>query len=359
MRSRMAKGKHSPALFEVVHGKKHFDRSATVLRTPNWWFKGRHRGPAATTVDPGEPPSFTDENDPTLRGLPSPTAEPPPESQREIQRDQAPEPELVTADYESSLDDPTAFAMPHPRRRGSVFQFVLDRDRHELFVRVRYTTAIVAGFAVLVLIGMAYLTGRHFGRGPAGALATQSSEEVAAGPIEKGVMDVAGRGSGGGTGTYQTTTPGVGVGGVSAQPAPASPRVTEASVAPPVGTGAPSAGRAPAPSAPARPADLENGRRIVGRQYVVIQAYAGDQKKLAEEARDFLIKNGVSCTVEQGVAGWPSTWHSVVSTHGFDRASGPQYEQFIATCVQIGKAFAGKSAWKQFEPTPVRWKETN
>ena len=97
----------------------------------------------------------------------------------------------------------------------------------------------------------------------------------------------------------------------------------------------------------------------MGRQYVVIQAYAGDQKKLAEEARDFLMKKGVSCTVEQGVAGWPSTWHSVVSTQGFDRASGSQFETYRATCIEIGKAFAGKSAWKQFEPTAVRWKEAN
>ena len=42
----MAKGnKHSPALFEVVHGKKHVDRIARegALRTPSWWFKGRRR----------------------------------------------------------------------------------------------------------------------------------------------------------------------------------------------------------------------------------------------------------------------------------------------------------------------------
>jgi hypothetical protein len=92
-------------------------------------------------------------------------------------------------------------------------------------------------------------------------------------------------------------------------------------------------------------------------QYVVIQAYAGDQKKLAEEARDFLIKKGVSCTVEKGVSGWPSTWHSVVSTQGFDRASGPQFEGYRENVIKLGGEFAGKSAWKRFEPTAVRWKE--
>ena len=332
----MAKGKHSPALFEVVHGKKHFDNSASILRTPNWWFKGRHRGPAAPVMDVTDRPAFADEADPTLRGLPSPTAEP--------------EPAPVPAEYESAREDPTIFAMPQPRRKGSPFQVVVDRDRHELFVRIRYTSAIVAGFAILVLIGLAYITGRSTGRGPSTALATQTSEEVAGGPIEKGVLDV-GRTST--TGANTTTTPGVG--GVSAQPGPT--RMIEASVGSTGGgnASAPTTSRAAAPAVPPKP-DYENGKRIVGRQYVVIQAYAGNQRALAEEARDFLIKSGVSCSVEQGVSGWPSTWHCVVSTQGFDRASGPDFEAYKAQATKIGDAFAGKSAWKRFEPAGVRWK---
>lgn len=336
----MAKGKHSPALFEVVHGKRRFDPSASILRTPNWWFKGRHRGPAAPVMEVAERPAFTDEADPTLRGIPSPTADP--------------EPAPVTAEYQSPIEEPSTYSMPQSRRGGSAFHVIVDRDRHELFLRVRYTTAIVAGFAVLVVVALAYVTGRHTGRGPSTALATQTSEEVASGPIEKGVLDVGGRSST--TAVSTTTTPGLGVGGVSAQPAPA--RLTEASVAPTGGGNASTnaTGRQPSTAVPPKPADFENGKRIVGRQYVVIQAYAGNQKALAEEARDFLIKSGITCTVEQGVAGWPSTWHSVVSTQGFDRASGPQYEAFIAQAIKVGEAFAGKSAWKKFEPTPVRWK---
>ena len=336
----MAKGKHSPALFEVVHGKKHSDNSASILRTPNWWFKGRHRGPVAPVMEVSERPVFTDEVDPTLRGLPSPTAEPEP----------APAP--PPADYESPPYDPTAFVMPQPRR-GSAFQVVVDRDRQELFVRVRYTTAIVAGFAVFVLISLAYITGRSMSRGPASALATQTSEEVAAGPVEKGVLEVGGRSTA--TGAFTTSTPGLGTGGVSAQPAPSRP--TETSTGSTGGSiSVPTTGRSAAPAAPAKTPDYENGKRIVGRQYIVVQAYAGNQRALAEEARDFLLKNGVSCTVEQNVNGWPSTWHCVVSTQGFDRASGPAFEAYKAQATQIGDAFAGKSAWKRFEPAGVRWK---
>jgi hypothetical protein len=113
----MAKGKHSPALFEVVHGKKRFDKSAAVLRTPNWWFKGRHRGPVAPVLDAGEAPAFTDEADPTQRGLPSPTADR--------------EPDPTPAEYESAVDegDAETFAMPQPRRRNAVPRRAAPRPR--------------------------------------------------------------------------------------------------------------------------------------------------------------------------------------------------------------------------------------
>ena len=338
----MAKGKQSPALFEVVHGKKHFDKSATVLRTPNWWFKGRHRGPVAPVMDAGDPPAFTGEADPTLRGLPSPTAE------RVVKPD--PDPAPTPAEYESAVDEPSGFATPHARRHNSAFQFVVDRDRQELFFRVRYTAAIVAGFALVVVIALAYLGGRHLGRGPAAALATPSTEEVAAGPIAAGVLDVGTHS--GAVAVTPAPAPRLGAGGVSAQPAPT--RVQEASLH---SNGATTPGRTVAPLPP-KPADFENGRRIVGKQYVVIQAYPGDKRKDAEEARDFLLKNNVPCTIEKGLSGW-NGWNTIVSTQGFDRASGADFEAYMTRLVNLGVVFAGKSAWKKFEPTAVRWKEGN
>lgn len=337
----MAKGKQSPALFEVVHGKRHFDKSATVLRTPNWWFKGRHRGPSLPVVVSGDPPAFADEPDPTLAGLPSP-----------LQPD--PRPPASTAapvEYESPpSNDAATFPMPNLRGRSSPFQFVIDRDRQELFFRVRYTAAIIASFALVVVIGMAYMGGRHFGRGPSAALASQSSDEIARGPVETGVLDVGTRSGARVVGA--APSPGMGVGGVSAKPAPA--RGNEGTVAPPAGA---TSGRSPISSMPPKSAGFENGRRVVGLQYFVIQGYASEQRKLAEEARDFLTKAGVQCTIENGVAGWPSSWHTVIGTQGFDRASGPQYDAYREKIIRIGENFAGRSAWKKFEPSPIRWKE--
>lgn len=333
----MARGKHSPALFEVVHGRKHQDKETRTgaLRTPNWWFKGRRRVEIPVPVSvPDEPPEFAEfENDPT----------------------QQPSAALAAPERDPTYPDSTAeevvpFSMPGARRRTS-FQFVLDRDRHELYVRVRYTTAIVAGFGVLVLLGLAYVTGRHTGRGPSSALASQSSEEVAAGPVDKGVLDLTRPTS---TSAKTTGSNGFNPGGVSAQPAPG--RSGETVVVPPAG-GGPTRPAGPGVEPKTLPPD--NGRRTVGRQYVVIQSYPADQKKLADEAADFLVKSGIPCTVEKGVSGWPSTWHNVVGTQPFERASGPQYDAYITSITKLGEKFAGRSAWKRFEPQAVRWKEVN
>jgi hypothetical protein len=250
-----------------------------------------------------------------------------------------------------AADDEPVASFPDPtHRRRAPFQFMVDRDRQELFLRVRYTTAIVAGFALVMLVALSYIAGRQIGRGPSSALASQSSEEVAGGPVEQGVLDLGNRNTNPGA----TANAGIGAGGVSAQPAP--PRTSTPLNVPPATTPQRQTGPSVA-SEPRQPVAPENMRRTVGQQYVVIQGYAGDQRKLADEAREFLLKSGVACTVENGVSGWPNTWHLVVGTQAFDKASGAQFENYIANVTEIGKRFAGKSAWKSFEPRAVRWKE--
>src|SRR5439155_24594942 len=192
-RSRMAKGnKHSPALFEVVHGKRHFDKIArdSALRTPSWWFKGRKRmaesgalAPAVTSTAVEDAPPFTDSEPPP--SLADPTQNPSILVNRELPRDDS--------DGAGSVDPmavPEALTATSRSRRTAPFQFVVDRDRHELFVRVRYTTAAVAGVSIVMLVALAYLTGRHTGRFPSSAIASASSEQIAAGPVEKGVLDL-------------------------------------------------------------------------------------------------------------------------------------------------------------------------
>jgi hypothetical protein len=119
-------------------------------------------------------------------------------------------------------------------------------------------------------------------------------------------------------------------------------------------------GRGGAPSEPTVPPAAtpeSNGKRIVGRQYILVQSYPPEQKKTAEDARDLLAQAGVVCTVEKAPVGWPPSWFSVVGTTGFDRASGAQYQNQMAAIERVNEKFAGKASFKRFDPTPIRWKE--
>ena len=132
----MAKGKHSTALFEVIHsGKQQPERMAQKLRTPKWWFKGLTGNGEATEV----PTPAETENDPTLRAVAAP---PPP-------------PAVRKSSYPSSSAS-----------RSSMMHFTFDRERQEITLRLRYTTAIVSTFLVCVVVAMAYVLGRHISHGP-------------------------------------------------------------------------------------------------------------------------------------------------------------------------------------------------
>jgi hypothetical protein len=385
----MAKvSKHSPALFEVVHGKKHFDKTArdTALRTPSWWFKGRKRmtevgalAPAGGGTAVDEPPPFDDDGIPTSAA--DPTENPAflaardrernaqrngeRDSERSGERDvSGVGPERSTHDAGAPAEPmaiPAALVVsPHSRHR-SAFQFLVDRDRHELFVRVRYTTAVVAGVSVLMLVALAYLTGRHTGRGPSSALA--SAEEIARGPVEKGVLDLNPRGGANGA-AFSANSPspaftssGAGAArppAARAMPTTQAPAFAPTSVAPSRPGVSPSEPTAP-PAPPVSPQN--NGKRVVGHQYVLVQSYPPEQKKTAEDARDLLAQAGVVTTVEKAPIGWPPTWFSVVGTTGFDRASGPAYQNYLGVIESVNNKFAGKGSFKRFDPTAIRWKE--
>jgi len=386
----MAKGsKHSPALFEVVHGKKHFDKTArdSVLRTPNWWFKGRKRMTEVGALAPEGGGTALDEAPPFGEDEAPPSAADPTENPafliaRDRERNAGREATIglertvesqsasgSVSSHESSdaganaepMEMPAALTETPRSRRRSALQFVVDRDRHELFVRVRYTTAAVAGVSVVMLLALAYLTGRHTGRGPASALA--SSEQIGAGPIEKGVLELNPRGSAnGGASAGNSSSPAFTSSGAGAA-RPAAARATPTTQAPSIAaasvvpnrTG--SAVSEPSVVTPPLVAPENNGKRIVGRQYVLVQSYPPEQKKTAEDARDLLAQAGVITTVEKAPAGWPPTWFSVVGTAGFDRASGPQYQNYLGAIETVNGKFAGKASFKRFDPTPIRWKE--
>ncbi len=100
--------------------------------------------------------------------------------------------------------------------------------------------------------------------------------------------------------------------------------------------------------------------RIINMNYVLIQIY--DKEQLAHDAADQLIKNGVDCTVSQGLPRWAgSKWYCIVGTKGFGpRTSGTaEFENYVEKIREVGNTFAGKSKWKQFNPQLYRWGADN
>jgi hypothetical protein len=102
---------------------------------------------------------------------------------------------------------------------------------------------------------------------------------------------------------------------------------------------------------------VASDKRVINMNYVVIQSFPDE--KLAAEAAEFCNKNGVGCTVIQGLPRWTNRmqWYSIVGTKPFPpRSTGTTaYDAYVTQVRDLGVKFAGKSRWKQFEPQPYRW----
>jgi hypothetical protein len=95
------------------------------------------------------------------------------------------------------------------------------------------------------------------------------------------------------------------------------------------------------------------GERVVNLHYVLMQSYFDE--KTAEEARDFLNKNGIACTIERGVKGWRSDFYQVIGLQGFPRASGEAYLAYRQQVEKLGEAFSPHSKYKRFAPEAIKW----
>ncbi len=93
---------------------------------------------------------------------------------------------------------------------------------------------------------------------------------------------------------------------------------------------------------------------MIGVNYVIVQSYPRIEN--ANEARDFLTRNGIPCTVEKAPAGWPSTWFSVVSTRGFEHVHTPECETFKHQIEKLGRQFANRGQFKHFSPQLYAWR---
>jgi hypothetical protein len=299
----MAKGKHATALFEVIHASKHYtskDRGAGLLRTPKWWFKGRNKS-KDPTLNPAATPSGP---------IPDPTGEGPAEP--------AASPASVPA---------TEFTPTKPAARTPAVDVLVDSAHHRITLRVTYTSAIVAGFTVLVIVGLAYIIGRQMSRGPAQALGGPSTEQLRQSPPRPDVLDV------NSTSYRAVAAPGNLVNPPTPQNnLPLPPQPSAAS---------------PAPT----PAEI--GRRINGLNYIIIQAYPDEAN--AKAAVDILAQHGVPATIERGLRGYTRDWYIVVGMQGFERISAQEYLSEVKRISAISEQFASRRSFKAFEPRGYKW----
>jgi len=296
----MAKGKHSAALFEVIkHQSSRPEKVEPIAKPRNWWFGGG----------------------------------------RSTEAPRAAEPSHVVADRdESPLVMPRAAATHtsprHDASRSSGIHLDFDRDRKEITLRLRYTTAIVTTFGICALIGSAYVIGGHLGHGPqvASGKTQPTIQELLKQPPQAGVI-------------------------VLNHPKPQRPAVVET---PKPAPAEPVAANVEEPRSIAAvsliPATAETRLpRTIGLNYIIVQTYPPEEQQTAEAARDFLTSNGIPCTLEVTDYVRNPHWLCLVGTAGFTKISSQDCRSYVESIVKLGEKFPS-SRFDRFRPAAYKWK---
>lgn len=301
----MAKGKHAAALFEVINKEVRQRPHVRTERTPLRWLRKRNAtnsigGRSTVTVDVS--------NDPTMRPHPL------------LRNHQSLG--VVEIEPDRPLREPAVSRTPVAGPIPMAPAVTVDRSRQLIRFRLSYTSAAVAGFALVVAVVMAYVIGRGVGREPAAPVASVTTEELQRGPSNPAVLEV----------SRSTETQRV------------ADQITLAERNP-----------TPTPVPPPPAANAKGEQRIVGMNYVIIQSYPEQEE--AQQAAELLRQYGIPCTVEKGTPYAPR-WYSVVGLQPFDQmSSNPQYTAYVKQIQTISNKFAGNSKFKRFEPKPFKWQK--
>ena len=400
----MAKGKRAAALFEVIQAAKQKEQlraSGGGFLTPSWWFKGKARNGAAQPAPSEAPPPPTPAAEPKKkrffqRPAPAPAASAPAENSADVsasiasalfggQTPSSPESSPASSsDAESTIDEPTQPLIapapmqdvvdnevpamddpadekptPTPLMKPIVTKtrpapassdssavrrpvnLGVDRLRQQISLRLSFTSAAISSFALLVIVGLAFLIGRSAGHSPASAGAA-SIEQIKSGPAFPDVLRVPQKSTTDSQPPAQKST--------SRPPAPA-PAQASKNAAPQAQ--AQNTTKPPASGAPV----AANGKRIVGTQYVVVQSYPDPED--ANDAAKALNDAGVAVTVEK-IPWYSASWYCVVGTRGFDHTkNNNDYTTYINSIQAVSNAFAGVSKFKRFEPRAIGWRDTS
>jgi hypothetical protein len=295
-RSRMAKGKRSTALFDVMHAaRKPVSDPPGGFAIPKWW------GKRATKTEPIAPPP------PAAVAAP---VSPAPELPIIQERSDSPEIQpLMRIVAEAPAED-------EPVR--------VDPIEREVRFKLSYGGAAAAAFVLLLILAITYLAG------------TRSQPVEINNPTKPGS-----------TASADSATNNSGLlAAVTPDPSPAAP----------VPVSLPSSPAVVAPQISVAAA-TSNGARQVGRHYVIAQSYP-DQEN-ADRAANALNKAGIVCTVVKGLLNWASpNWYSVVGVKPFDHIQGnDELVAYKKSMEAVSEQFAGKNLFNRFDPREYKWRE--
>jgi hypothetical protein len=321
----MAKGKHAAALFEVINGGKRDRARGTAadpkpkLDTPKWWFKSRKHDRGAAGGGGAGPLTATPTSAPPMR-VAMPVA-----------------PRLT-----ESFDIPAA--SPAPKSTES--RQSRDAGAGKFRIPLPSSQAVAFGLMVAAIFGVGFVVGQKFRPYSVPVIADETTAELLAGDARPDVLELGSPGSltpAHATEAVQsaTTTDDLTTGTTAA----AAPGFTGASV----DTTALLNAHVPTTSV------VEEKQRVVGFNYVVIQTYPDKADAVAAIGK--LSEAGIGASLVKGVVGWRKDWFCVVGSKGFDRIrNNDQYDRYLAAIGRVSDRFAGKSKWKQFQPSGYKWR---
>jgi hypothetical protein len=97
--------------------------------------------------------------------------------------------------------------------------------------------------------------------------------------------------------------------------------------------------------------------RQINLNYIVVQTYPDEAT--ADQARDFLMKNGIPCSLEH-LPGWRRDWFEVVGMQGFPHTGAPDYAAYRKRIETLSDQFAPRGGIKKFDPhQAIKWLWTN
>jgi hypothetical protein len=174
----------------------------------------------------------------------------------------------------------------------------IDRDRQLLHFSISTATAIIVAFAVVVLLVISFLIGKHVGQ-RSSAMEAITTDDLLKSPANPQVMQV-------------------------------QPGVT----GPPEHTAQ----------------QPQSTQREPGLNYVIMQSYPPDMRSSAIEAQTALLRHGITCTIEPAPSalGAPKGWISVVGVTGFKSRSTEEFKNYVRSISAANDELPGK--FKKLKP---------